>query len=129
MPRPQTGAGRRDGLPDLRRPASRGGRRCYLLSLCCLLPQVTGRLHGQQTSRPGNSRPNFRWQFLRSCLACSVAMWGWTSRVSGTAEFFDHYGVFLEALSTVRTANVADLGTHRFSGVPQAFKLVTAHGS
>lgn len=41
----------------------------------------------------------------------------------------NHYGVFLEALSTVKTANVADLGTNRFSGVHQAVKFVTAHVS
>jgi Right handed beta helix region len=41
----------------------------------------------------------------------------------------NHYGVFLEALSTVKKANVAGLGTNRFSGVHQAVKFVTAHVS
>ena len=41
----------------------------------------------------------------------------------------NHYGVFLEALSTVKTANVAGLGTNRFSGVHQGIKFVTAHVS
>jgi Right handed beta helix region len=41
----------------------------------------------------------------------------------------NHYGVFLEALSTVKTANVAGLGTNRFAGVHQAVKFVTAHVS
>jgi Right handed beta helix region len=39
----------------------------------------------------------------------------------------NHFGVFLERLSTVKTANVSGLGTNRFSHVSQAFKLVAAH--
>jgi hypothetical protein len=41
----------------------------------------------------------------------------------------NHFGIFLEALSTVKTANVAGLGTNRFSGVHQKIKYVTAHVS
>jgi Right handed beta helix region len=39
----------------------------------------------------------------------------------------NHFGVFLERLSTVKKANVSDLGTNRFSHVSQAFKYVVAH--
>jgi hypothetical protein len=39
----------------------------------------------------------------------------------------NHFGIFLERLSTVKTANVSGLGTNRFSHVSQAFKFVLAH--
>jgi hypothetical protein len=39
----------------------------------------------------------------------------------------NHFGIFLERLSTVKTANVSGLGTNRFSHVSQAFKSVLAH--
>ncbi len=41
----------------------------------------------------------------------------------------NHFGIFLERLSTVKKANVADLGTNRFSRVFQQFKFVVAHVS
>jgi len=39
----------------------------------------------------------------------------------------NHYGVFLERLSTVKSANVSGLGSNRFTRVAQAFKFVLAH--
>ena len=39
----------------------------------------------------------------------------------------NHFGIFLERLSTVKKANVSGLGTNRFSHVTQAFKFVVAH--
>jgi hypothetical protein len=39
----------------------------------------------------------------------------------------NHFGIFLERLSTVKKANVSGLGTNRFSHVIQAFKFVVAH--
>ena len=38
----------------------------------------------------------------------------------------NHFGIFLEALSTVKTANVSGLRTNSFAGVNQAIKFVTA---
>jgi hypothetical protein len=39
----------------------------------------------------------------------------------------NHFGIFLERLSTVKKSNVSGLGTNRFSHVSQAFKFVVAH--
>jgi hypothetical protein len=39
----------------------------------------------------------------------------------------NHFGVFLEALSTVKSATVSGLGSNRFTSVSQHFKFVIAH--
>jgi hypothetical protein len=39
----------------------------------------------------------------------------------------NHFGVFLEALSTVKSATVSGLGSDRFTSVSQHFKFVIAH--
>jgi Right handed beta helix region len=46
--------------------------------------------------------------------------------IAGNHISDNHFGIFLEALSTVKTANVSGLGTNRFAGVNQAIKFVTA---
>jgi len=46
--------------------------------------------------------------------------------IAGNHIYNDHFGIFLEALSTVKTANVSGLGTNCFSSVYKALKEVTA---
>jgi hypothetical protein len=46
--------------------------------------------------------------------------------IAGNHIYNDHFGIFLEALSTVKTANVSGLGTNSFHSVYKALKEVTA---
>jgi hypothetical protein len=46
--------------------------------------------------------------------------------IAGNHISSNHYGIFLEALSTVKTAKVRGLGTNSFYRVHQAIKFVTA---
>jgi hypothetical protein len=46
--------------------------------------------------------------------------------IAGNHISDNHFGIFLEALSTVKSANVSGLGTNRFHNVYQAIKLVSA---
>jgi parallel beta-helix repeat protein len=46
--------------------------------------------------------------------------------IAGNHISDNHFGIFLEALSTVKTANVGGLGTNSFYRVYQAIKFVTA---
>lgn len=46
--------------------------------------------------------------------------------IAGNHVSNNHFGIFLEALSTVKTANVRGLGTNRFYRVYRAIKFVTA---
>jgi nitrous oxidase accessory protein NosD len=46
--------------------------------------------------------------------------------IAGNHISDNHFGIFLEDLSTVTTANVNGLGTNSFSSVHQAVKFVTA---
>jgi nitrous oxidase accessory protein NosD len=67
--------------------------------------------------------PDTRTTGILAATASSV-----TGTLIGNNHISDnHYGIFLEALSTVKTANVRGLGTNRFTGVSQDVKYVTAH--
>ena len=46
--------------------------------------------------------------------------------IAGNHISDNHFGIFLEDLSTVKTANVSGLGTNSFSSVYQGLKFVTA---
>jgi Right handed beta helix region len=66
--------------------------------------------------------PDTRTTGILAATASSVT----GTLIAGNHISNNHFGIFLEALSTVKTANVSGLGTNRFYRVDQAIKFVTA---
>ena len=66
--------------------------------------------------------PDTRTTGILAATASSV----YGTVIGGNHISNNHFGIFLEALSTVKSANVSGLGTNSFYRVNQAIKFVTA---